>query len=155
MTRVCTKCKVEKPLEDFNKAPKGKYGRQAHCRMCHAAKMKAHNSKAEIREKNRLYAETHAKRTHERHGLSLEQYQVLLDKYDGNCWTCRTVQAQCIDHDHSCCPSTWSCGKCVRGVLCSHCNRGLGMVLDNVETLQRMIDYLDNSLGSKKTGNPA
>jgi hypothetical protein len=31
-----------------------------------------------------------------------------------------------VDHDHSCCNGDTSCGKCVRGIVCSFCNRGLG-----------------------------
>lgn len=36
--RPCTKCKQVKPLEDFSKAPKGKYGRKASCKACDAAR---------------------------------------------------------------------------------------------------------------------
>lgn len=32
----------------------------------------------------------------------------------------------CIDHDHRCCPGDVSCGKCVRGIVCSRCNTGIG-----------------------------
>lgn len=34
-----------------------------------------------------------------------------------------------IDHDHSCCGrGRPSCGKCIRGMLCTTCNTGLGQV---------------------------
>jgi hypothetical protein len=34
-----------------------------------------------------------------------------------------------IDHDHSCCNrGARSCGKCIRGMLCTSCNTGLGQV---------------------------
>ena len=34
-----------------------------------------------------------------------------------------------IDHDHNCCgKGGLSCGKCIRGMLCTSCNTGLGQV---------------------------
>ena len=37
----------------------------------------------------------------------------------------RKGQGPQIDHDHRCCPGSESCGKCIRGILCSSCNTGL------------------------------
>lgn len=48
-----------------------------------------------------------------------------------------------IDHDHSCCPvGGTSCGGCIRGILCGHCNRGLGMFRDSPELLASAARYL-------------
>lgn len=50
-----------------------------------------------------------------------------------------------IDHDHACCDrgsTGGSCGKCVRGLLCSACNHALGFFGDNVEVLEKAIAYL-------------
>jgi hypothetical protein len=33
-----------------------------------------------------------------------------------------------VDHDHSCCPATYSCGRCVRGFICHECNVMLGTI---------------------------
>lgn len=49
-----------------------------------------------------------------------------------------------IDHDHSCCPEpARSCGKCIRGLLCSQCNWAIGQAGDSPERLRAMADYLE------------
>lgn len=47
-----------------------------------------------------------------------------------------------VDHDHACCPGRKSCGKCVRGLLCSRCNVALGMLGDNLERFKILVGYL-------------
>ncbi|MFD8270366.1 endonuclease domain-containing protein [Streptomyces althioticus] len=63
-----------------------------------------------------------------RYGLSWEDYLGLLAFQGEACAVCRSVTPRGkgvwhVDHDHKCCPqSSESCGKCVRGILCSPCN---------------------------------
>ena len=47
-----------------------------------------------------------------------------------------------IDHDHT-------TGQ-VRGLLCDSCNPALGGFKDNIESLQKAIDYLKEGKSSKK-----
>jgi len=59
----------------------------------------------------------------------------LLDAQNGKCAICTTPVARGnVDHDHSCCAGYRSCGRCVRGVLCGGCNRGLGNFRDSKDT---------------------
>lgn len=77
------------------------------------------------------------------YGLTPEQYQALWDAQEGKCYICKRNKGNCVDHDHKCCPGKTSCGKCVRGLLCNPCNKGvLGHLRDNIQALIRAITYL-------------
>lgn len=60
------------------------------------------------------------------HGITRTQRNALYAAQDARCAGCREpfpdTQLE-IDHDHSCCPGRWSCGRCIRGLLCRRCNR--------------------------------
>jgi hypothetical protein len=76
------------------------------------------------------------------YGLSLEEYNSLLDKQQGCCAICGTHQDKfkiklSIDHCHT--------SKKVRGLLCSNCNHGLGQFKDSVIFLKSAIDFLNNN----------
>lgn len=47
-----------------------------------------------------------------------------------------------VDHDHRCCPGKFTCGKCVRGILCRGCNLALGSVGDDPAVLDSLAAYL-------------
>lgn len=47
-----------------------------------------------------------------------------------------------IDHSHTCCAGQFSCGKCVRGLLCGTCNKALGGFGDCIGTVRSALDYL-------------
>lgn len=102
-------------------------------------------------ERSRLYpVSPEANRRHKlkfRYGLSLEVFNGTLAAQGGACKLCLTSEPSqgvwCVDHDHTCCPSeSKTCGKCVRGILCGPCNRAIGLLKENTETLKRAIEYL-------------
>jgi hypothetical protein len=90
--------------------------------------------------------------TVKKYKLTAVTYTELLNKQDGKCLgCCRTPEEVsmvllCVDHDHNCCPTPGkSCGNCNRGLLCRQCNTAIGQVGDSIETLQRLIEYLNTT----------
>ena len=94
-----------------------------------------------------------------RYSLDLERFDALLAAQGGACGVCGTTKpggkgAWNVDHDHTCCAGNRSCGACVRGLLCHHCNTGLGMFRDSPDTLTSAIAYLSGvSSFSGKSNN--
>ena len=79
-----------------------------------------------------------------RYGVSLEWYREQFAKQNGVCWICKKPETTIIrgkkiempvDHCHT-------TGK-ARGLLCTQCNRGLGLFQDNLTILQSAIEYLE------------
>lgn len=86
-------------------------------------------------------------RTINNYGITVDQFHELLEKQNYSCRICGLKDSTyrvrlSIDHDHSCCPGRKSCGKCIRGLLCHPCNMALGSAKDDIEILQKMINYL-------------
>lgn len=119
--KVCSRCYIMKPLECFNKKSGSKIGFSSMCKECRK------NS-----ERVKKYKRSPA------------DFNNLLESQNGVCGICESSgnQEWHVDHDHSCCPGEETCGKCVRGLICSSCNLGLGFFKDNQEILQKAIRYL-------------
>ena len=71
-----------------------------------------------------------------RFGITVEIYDFLYTFQHGICAIRNCDRpAIAIDHDHACCNGRFSCGKCVRGLICLLCNSGLGFFMDDPERL--------------------
>jgi hypothetical protein len=83
--------------------------------------------------------------------MSEARYLKMLGAQNGVCAICGTDTPDAagrswhIDHDHDCCPGQYSCGKCVRGLLCGACNQGVGYFRDDVALMKKAINYLQPS----------
>jgi hypothetical protein len=77
-----------------------------------------------------------------KYGISPEDFERLLEQQGNKCGNpgCSVVfdveETIHVDHDHE--------TQEVRGLLCSHCNHGLGNFLDDRERLFGAVDYLEN-----------
>jgi len=96
-------------------------------------------------------------RTLQAHHISQEDHDALLERQAGRCAICgRTAEATGrkyldIDHDHSCCPGSYSCGQCIRGLICRACNHGIGLLQDSAKVLLSAASYVERC---KKSGAP-
>lgn len=84
-----------------------------------------------------------------KYGMTPEQYTQMLAAQGGCCYLCsepldldkpRKIH---VDHDHSCCRGVRSCGKCIRGIACEPCNKGIGAFGDAPERMRRAADRLE------------
>ena len=78
-----------------------------------------------------------------RYGISLKQWTEILTKQGNVCKICsRDSEKFVVDHDHSCCSTKNTCGKCIRGIICDKCNKAMGLLDDSQHILKNMIEYL-------------
>lgn len=73
-----------------------------------------------------------------------KKYRLRLPEYEeltkDGCEICGVKENLHIDHDHDCCPGEVTCGKCIRGVLCSNHNRGEGY-FKSIEEITGLLAY--------------
>lgn len=124
--KVCNRCQQVKPVEEFYKAQGNADGLQRICKGCR----KNYYDYAQHRE---LYLRR-------KYGISVAEYESLLDKQKGVCFICKASpdtmyrKILAVDHDHE-------SGR-IRGLLCNHCNQGLGHFRDSPELLEAALAYI-------------
>lgn len=164
MLKRCCKCGIEKPLTDFYfrrptlRNKRGVYS--SDCRECiktwrkeryhgnpeirakaiaYSARWKRENPEALARSTAKPENRASKKRWHlaRVYGLSVSEFQGLLDKQGNACAICRKPFGDivaCVDHDHA--------TGAVRGILCHRCNRAIGLLGDSVELATAAARYL-------------
>lgn len=156
----CSKCKSAHPLDNFNRDRSRNDGRFPWCKPCHRAHTRAYNAQFTTEQRKQRSAEWRANRDanaeararyltngtiytlKKRYGLTSADMVALSDHQGGVCAVCGRPfesgkrKGPCVDHCHQ-------TGK-VRGLLCDHCNVGLGRLRDDPELLRKGIEYLTN-----------
>ncbi len=149
-TKKCTKCDIEKPFDAFQRAPKMRDGRCSWCRACknvarcdwavrNPEKQSAIRRNQRIRNPQKVVLHDR-KMNLKQYGITLEEYEALLEKQGGVCAICEKVCSSgrnlAVDHAHTV--------GIVRGLLCMKCNRSLGGFDDDPGLLLRGVAYLEN-----------
>lgn len=148
LTKFCNKCKTEKELEAFCKRHTTKDGRDVYCKECVSIYRKTNYKK--IQESSSAYYQKYKEKVNlknrnnrlkKEYNVTQEWYEKTLEEQEGKCKICKSdnpgkgLKHFHIDHNHE-------TGK-VRGLLCHSCNTGLGLFKENVDLIQKAIEYVE------------
>jgi hypothetical protein len=131
--KTCVTCRLSKPASEY-------YTGKNRCRPCMSdarkqwAKDNPQLNRARVRKS--------------KYNITQDQFNQILSSQEGKCAVCRDTEPGGhgnwhVDHDHSCCAGRKSCGRCVRGLLCTKCNTALGLFKDSTSVLREAINYLE------------
>ena len=133
---TCTVCDKTKSFTEFKKDSRKKSGRASICKVCASAySHKRYHNQPPVYDAAKRRAKIVAA-----YGLTLDDYDTIYQEQDGKCKICSIEEKYAakgrfhIDHCHD--------TGVVRGLLCSHCNKGLGMFRHNQEFLSAAVNYL-------------
>jgi hypothetical protein len=121
--KICVTCNGIKHTSDFY--TNGSQRSRSSCKLCTRLKQKATS-----------------------YGVTVEFLINLYQQQNGQCAVCKENYALLdlvVDHNQKCCPGygrSRRCGKCIRGLLCSQCNSGIGLLRESVEALDSAAKYL-------------
>lgn len=128
-TRVCNKCKIEKPYDAFARMATGRGGWRYACRACQALRARGYL-------------------LNRRFGIDEAEYDRMFLEQGGQCAICRSTEPRGrwdmfhVDPCHT-------TGR-VGGLLCSGCNTALGL-LGDAEGLRRALAYVTNAAAVAST----
>ena len=138
--KYCPKCDRFYTRDNFYKNKSAADGLAGYCKECDKNTNKERKlAKADYySDMNKIYKRLRI------YNITKEQFETIMEDQRWVCLICKNDLKENfnIDHDHACCEGRYSCGKCIRGILCGNCNRGLGHFKDSKEYLKSAIDYL-------------
>lgn len=160
--KICARCKKEKLLEEYHNSSKSLDGKQPICKECKKDYNKQYKidnalkwneymiayykSTEERTNKRNTYAREYHNNNYFLHtyGITNEQYTEILIQQNGKCAVCLKeetavskegkIKRLSVDHNHT--------TGIIRGLLCSGCNTGLGMLKEDIEIVESLILYI-------------
>lgn len=133
--KICTRCKIEKPLVEFNFKNTAKGYRHSKCKDCESIvnRNRWKNNTNGTRDKGRAASRNYNYRN--RYNMPEELVQKLIKDANGNCSICGKHTKLFVDHCHK--------TQKYRGLLCRSCNLMLGYAKDQIQTLINGAKYLE------------
>ena len=151
LEKTCPRCGITKPRADYY-IRKGASNLRSdyiasyckECQIAQVARWRIDNPERYKTAKTKALVRERAYYRQRKYGLSAADYQAMVEAQNGVCALClrpETVKSRSgyvrplgVDHDHV-------TGR-IRGLLCHHCNAGLGHFNDDPEVLNRLVAYL-------------
>lgn len=136
MLKYCPQCKKEADTYDNWRCP--------YCKECwreYSRRYRANHKEVVLETTRRSWHKNKTEYTLNRKPGGRTNYETLFEQQRGVCAICEQPQTLgryltlCVDHCHA-------TGK-IRGLLCTRCNRGLGLFKDNTVSLRNAINYLE------------
>jgi hypothetical protein len=151
---TCIRCKETKLESEFFKEKGRASGYRGYCKSCckdKKAETRQRKSKGEPPPQRKKTVRTTvsfcktpqgvwSRHIKAKFGITIDQYNEMLDKQNGQCAICGTTTPDSkhgvfsIDHCHA-------TGK-IRGLLCKKCNSGIGMFKESARSLEAAVAYL-------------
>ena len=148
LTKKCSMCQTEKPLDSFCKHKAKHDGLNNNCKAC--VKEYTSKNKEQVKKYKSDYYFANREKCIEKHrrnylkrkyNVTVEWYDEQLKKQNGQCMICGTTEGGGIsstlhvDHNHE-------TGQ-IRGLLCRPCNTGIGLFKEKIDLLEKAIQYVN------------
>jgi recombination endonuclease VII len=126
--RECSECGVIKEVSAFYREKTVSSGRQNVCIVCRRFSRVQKWADLSFEEKQKIQAHQWTQWIWRFYNLTVTEYEIMLVEQDGKCAICKKESDRrlCVDHDHACCSGKYSCGRCIRQLLCNLCNFTIG-----------------------------
>lgn len=147
LTKQCPSCGETKAATMFGHNYRTKFGVACWCKECArvraAARYRARRAAGiEVQHCKLRPVNSHNARLLKERNITHADYEAVLAAQGGVCGICGAATPDSghrwfsVDHDHA--------TGVVRGLLCGKCNRGIGLLGDSAEALDRAASYLKN-----------
>lgn len=163
--KKCSVCKLVKKASEFIKDNRLKSGLHSHCRKCQSVKYKKFLEKPGFKEDQKIYRKKYYDEKEKNfllpqpiiirkaylkriYNLEVEEYVALIEKQNNKCAICGKEETELTRNNNKKAISIDHCHKTgrIRGLLCGKCNKGIGYFNDDIEILQKAIEYLKTKI---------
>ena len=135
--RACSSCNETKPADAFTRRRTHRPGKLVS--VCNTCKV-TYNRRRRAADPQHVYNIERRSKLKQQYGISMEEYDTMLAAQGGGCAICAATEpggrTKYFPVDH--CHTTGT----VRGLLCTKCNRGLGLFNDDPARLERAAKFL-------------